>query len=308
MLILKKGYYKKNKLYLHDYHIYIIMNILKREEDQLCINSLKDSLIAEVHSSVKGEVSEFKPVANTIIFINKGTLRITFGLCKVRTIEEGEFFFHPATNKSLIESLSDYTITVLRFHINLIFCDHYPLEDLYKQAENEKMDEIHVLKSNAIVDHYLDSVKIYLNEGIFCSYFYELKQKEFLFILKSFYSKEDLVLFFLPILNNDLVFAQHIHDKLGEIRSVKELANLFNYSYSGFEKRFKKVFGMSANKWLQQERAKRIYHEINCSTKTILEIGYEFGFTSPSHFNDYCKRVFHQTPGKLRKKEVRPLV
>ena len=284
------------------------MNVLRKGDDGLCLHPEKAKSIVEVYSSVKGEVAEFVPVANTIMFVNKGTLRLTFGICKVLTISEGEFFFHPFVNKSLMESLADYTVTVLRFHINLVFCDHYPLEELNELAGEQKLKEIHVLKTNKIIEHYLDSLKIYFEEGILCSYFYELKQRELLYMLRAFYQKEDLVKFFLPVLNNDLDFANQIYEKIDQVRSVKEMAKAFNYSYSGFEKKFKKIFGVPANKWLQQERAKRIYHEINCSTKTILEIGYKFGFLSPSHFNDYCKRVFDQTPGKLRKKEIKPLI
>jgi AraC-like DNA-binding protein len=83
------------------------------------------------------------------------------------------------------------------------------------------------------------------------------------------------------------------------------LAKKVNYSISGFEKRFKRVFDMSPYQWIQAQRAQAIYHEIHCSSKTFAELGYDFGFSSPSHFSNFCKQMFKETPGRLRKKNNR---
>ncbi|MDR1758248.1 MAG: helix-turn-helix domain-containing protein [Bacteroidales bacterium] len=283
------------------------MDKLKKESVALCKQSIGDAPI-EIQSSKKGEIFEFKPSSNIVVFVNEGSLQITFGMFEPKVISSGEFFFHPLTNKSMIEVLTDCKATIFRFPWDVVFCEHYPMEELYSLTRNTRIDEVFVLHSNDVIKHYMNTILFYHDAGILCSYFYEAKQKEFLYLLKAFFDTEQLSHFFLPILNNDLAFANQIYQNLSNVRFVKDMVVFFNYSYSGFEKRFRRIFGMSANKWLQQERAKKIYHEINCSTKTILEIGYEFGFTSPSHFNDYCKRMFKQTPGRLRKRGIRAMV
>jgi AraC-like DNA-binding protein len=61
---------------------------------------------------------------------------------------------------------------------------------------------------------------------------------------------------------------------------------------------------MSPSQWMQVQKSRVIYHEINCSDKTFAELGYEFGFSSPSHFNNFCKKMFKCAPGTIRKKNA----
>ena len=77
-----------------------------------------------------------------------------------------------------------------------------------------------------------------------------------------------------------------------------------HYSLSGFQKRFKKVFGVSAYHWMKDVRSKSIYHQINSTEKSFKEISDEYGFSSPSHFNDFCKVHFGTTPGRIRRKKA----
>lgn len=277
------------------------MNIACTDPHHSCYHYNKDYPLLEMYSSLKGETYEYDPVDHVIMFVLKGKIRVTLGLYDVCIVEAGNFMFHPGNNKSIMESLEDYTVLIMRFHINMAFCSHFPLEALCEKPEMDAQHEIEILPLNDILESYVYNVNLMFEKGSFCSYYHDLKLKELLYILRTCFSEQQLVRFFYSILNNDLEFAGKIYKNLNKIRTVKELVDLFNYSYSGFEKRFKKIFGVSAYKWLQAERAKMIYHEINCSTKTILMIGYEFGFNSPSHFNDYCKRMFKQTPGQLRK-------
>jgi AraC-like DNA-binding protein len=113
---------------------------------------------------------------------------------------------------------------------------------------------------------------------------------------------KDLRAFFSAILSDDLKFSLHIMREYHPALTVGDLAKKMNYSLTGFEKRFKKVFDMPPSKWMQTQRAQAIYHEINCSDKTIAELGYEFGFSSPSHFNNFCRKIFKESLGNIRKR------
>jgi AraC-like DNA-binding protein len=53
---------------------------------------------------------------------------------------------------------------------------------------------------------------------------------------------------------------------------------------------------------MQEQRAKKIYHEIICTKKTFTELAMEFEFSSPAHFNDFCKQYFGDAPGRMRRK------
>lgn len=266
-----------------------------------CYHYNKDYPLIEVYSSKQGEVSRYHPKDHVIMFVKEGQLKISLNMYEDRILEKDTFFFHPGNVKSLMESLADYTIVILRFQLNLSLCAQLPLEAIYEESGQIEQKELCALPVTKGVKPYINGLIDYFENGNYCSYFHELKLKEFLFLLMITYSKKELQGLFHSILNKDLEFAQIIYQKLPNVKTVKDLVAIFNYSYSGFEKRFRKVFGISPYKWLQNERTKAIYHEITCTTKTIVAIGYEFGFSSPSHFNDYCKRMFNETPGNLRK-------
>jgi AraC-like DNA-binding protein len=52
---------------------------------------------------------------------------------------------------------------------------------------------------------------------------------------------------------------------------------------------------------MQEQKAKKIYREVTCTKRTFTEIAFEYDFSSPAHFNDFCKQYFQNTPGGLRK-------
>lgn len=285
----------------HHFNKLITMETICATPQETCYHYNKDNPLIEVHSSVKGEISEYLPTDHVIMFIVKGQLKLSLNMYDESILEENTFFFHPGNVKSLMESLTDYTLIILRFRLNMDLCAQFPLQQLCDEAKQPEQKQLCALPVTELIQPYMDGLQKLFEDDNYCAYFHELKLKEFLFLLKISYSQEELQRLFHPILNKDLEFAAKIYSNLHKVKTVKDLIEIFNYSYSGFEKRFKKIFGVSAYKWLQNERAKAIYHEITCTTKTIVTIGYEFGFSSPSHFNDYCRRMFNDTPGNLRK-------
>jgi AraC-like DNA-binding protein len=145
-------------------------------------------------------------------------------------------------------------------------------------------------------------------DGLTSVEFCQLKQKELLYYFGLYYSKEELYDFFYSILSTDIAFSRLIYKNLEKIHNIEEFATLMNYSISGFKKRFHKVFGMPAYRWLSHERANKIFHAITCSRETFTQISYDFGFSSPSHLNNFCKKMFGATPGEIRaQKEVVPV-
>ena len=75
-----------------------------------------------------------------------------------------------------------------------------------------------------------------------------------------------------------------------------------NYTVSGFEKRFKRVFGVSPYKWMNNQKAKMIFQQVRTTDLTLKEISANFGFTSLSRFNDFCKTNLGKPPGDIREK------
>lgn len=80
-------------------------------------------------------------------------------------------------------------------------------------------------------------------------------------------------------------FSDFIYQNYREVKSISELASLSCYSRSGFEKRFRKIFGVPASHWITLRKAADIYHEIRRSRKSIKQICFDYSFSSYVSFS-----------------------
>lgn len=244
---------------------------------------------------------------NKIIIIRSGHITYSFGSHLNQILTTGNMIIIPAGFRFTSKALDATDILIFRIRTHVELCERFALEQLLAEKdENEKFDKVGVLNSNKVVTQYVENLIDHITAGLRCFYFYEIKIKELLFLLRGYYPKKELLHFFYPLLSNDLSFSNFILQNYHQVRTVKELAELTNYSLSGFEKHFKKVFGVSASQWMRNQRAKIVYHDINNGNKTFKEISYHHGFTSPAHFNDFCKLHFGATPGQIRKRKFHP--
>ncbi|MCD8264150.1 MAG: helix-turn-helix transcriptional regulator [Tannerellaceae bacterium] len=83
-------------------------------------------------------------------------------------------------------------------------------------------------------------------------------------------------------------------------KNAKELAELASYTETAFNKKFKKVFGTTPYKWLNERKSTKIMYEITNTDKPLKQIAEEYDFNSQQQFNDYCIRNLKQTPGNIR--------
>ena len=246
---------------------------------------------------------------NVVFFILEGSLSVSFGKIVDKTVNAGDIFLLPAYMEITEVAKTKARVFLFNLPVTFSFCDHFSLEMLYHESKELKKEQIttHILKTNERVDAYINSFLPCWEDGLRCNFFLELKIKEFFFLLRAYTPREDLVAFFTPILSDDMEFYNLILNKSQSVKTAKELARLANYSLTGFEKKFKKVFGTSAHKWMKKQLAANIYHEIRCTTKTFMEISDAFGFSSSAHFSNFCKSVFGLTPKAIRKGETKEL-
>lgn len=278
------------------------MELQCAREQTNCYNYNKENPLIEIIDKTEGDVMDLYMSKNCIVFLLKGEISFSSGKISNKTIKNDEMFVHPYRHKGILEIRKSSTLIIMNLNVDFSFCVHFPVESLY--GKNLNANDIYPRKFNPVLKQYISSLAEYIRDGLYCTYFFELKIKEFLFLVRTYFSEKDLQLFFMPILNSDMEFSKQVFEGFKKVKTVKELAELMHYSLSGFEKRFKRVFDMPASKWIEQEKGKEIYHEITCSKRTIMEIGYNFGY-SPSHFNNYCKRIFGETPKKLRNKTLK---
>jgi AraC-like DNA-binding protein len=237
---------------------------------------------------------------NRILFLLKGKINFVYGDISI-ILEKDSFMLLSNSYIYDITVVEDASFVFINLHLSINFCDHYPLGTLFKSLKNQKTIPIFSpLKFNNVLSIFIKNIASILADGLRCTYLLEKKQQEMLYYLRAYYPKDELALFFAPMYNYDVKFAELIYKHYESAKTIENLANISNYSISGFKKRFVKVFGMPPHQWIEKEKAKKIYHEINCTTDSFKEISTKYDFVSPSHFDKFCKKMYNMSPGALR--------
>jgi AraC-like DNA-binding protein len=277
------------------------MDVLYVEEHLSCYhyNSMADPT-ARYTEFLPQDEKQHVSAKNNICFVMKGTLAVSFGKILNKKVTAGDFFLLPAYTEILTKAKTTASIFSIDLPLHFSFCEHLSLDKLATEAGKRKTDKKPFLKANAHINAFLDSFFPSWQKGMRCNFYLDLKIKEFFFILRSCIHKKELVAFLAPLLSNDMEFYRMVLEKYPTIKTAKELAEATNYSVPGFDKKFKRIFGMSAHKWMTKQLADNIYHEIKCTTKSFTHISSSFGFSSPAHFSSFCKSTFHSTPKTIR--------
>lgn len=268
----------------------------------------------------KGQEWSIEVLYNKLVFITEGDVSISYKDVPDDALTKGNIALFPIGHKIDFYAKKDTSITIFRLLHKIDFCEHFSHKQLsYKEIlkdilsdpscpekTNQQSDAECIsdtcLKMNEFLWSYLDNLNKYIAGGMKCSGFFELKLKELFFLLQAYYTKTKLRLFFKPFIFCDQEFTSIVMSNMNKVKTVKELALLTNYSISGFEKRFRRVFQTSAGSWIKKQRSINIYHEISSGEVPFKHISFKNGFSSLSHFNNYCKLHFGLTPGEIRKK------
>jgi AraC-like DNA-binding protein len=249
----------------------------------------------------KGQKKSIQINSHSIFIIQSGSGNVSFGEYVNQPIKGGDIILFPLDAQAQFDVKDKISAIVYKLAPGFHFCDHFSLESLYHQGYKPATKHLQILKVNERIKMYLDALIPCLGDGLRCIYFLELKTKELFFLLRAYNTKDMLAAFFSPILTEDMDFYNFVLDNYQSIKTVKELALLADYSLTGFEKRFKRIFGMSAHQWMKNQLSSKLYHDISCGRKTFTELTTIYGFSSSAHLSNYCKVVFGKTPSTIRK-------
>lgn len=278
-------------------------------EHAACVNyegvntSSNKKPIIEVTEFLKGRIREKTLSESKIILIMKGKFSISYEKHIDKTVKEGKMLLLPSNSKYIARAEEDASILIFSLRNKIELCDRVGLEQLYNKYKMPK-ESFNPLDMKEEIIYFTKGLRHCVLDGLRCRYYLELKMKEFFFLMRAYYTKEELARFFNPLLSNDTSFSEFVYNNYNKVKTVQDLAALSNYSHSGFIKRFKKAFGVPAYQWMKQQKASRILHEIHCTEKTLKEICDEHDFSSLSQFNDFCKSNFGYPPSQIRKNKT----
>ena len=260
------------------------------------------SLITEMNLESEEEM-RIESALSQVIFIREGGAICRLDTGREQEVETGNFFFLAAGYVLNIQAMEDAHIICLSIPEDSLSCQDHFFRKLDGSRDEGLSIRLHCLAANDIINTYIRSLGIYhYNVGAGAE-FIHAKIVELFYILQFFYPEKDLGDFFRSYLTEDNRFKEQVRLHYRKARTVQELASLLYYSYSGFNKRFKKAFGVSAYSWMQRQRARMVYHELDKGCKSLKEICADHGFVSLSHFNEFCHKELGDSPSVIRKKE-----
>jgi AraC family transcriptional regulator len=92
----------------------------------------------------------------------------------------------------------------------------------------------------------------------------------------------------------------YVRERFAEDISVEALAELVELSPFHFSRVFKQATGMSPLQFVTRERITRAQQLIRETSRSLIEIALEVGYTSPSYFTKVFRRVTGVTPTEFR--------
>ncbi len=242
--------------------------------------------------------------SNTLFFILGGGIAINIARYTNVTVNAGEFIFAENGNEVLIKATDDTTIVWACMKDQMSLCNEYSFKDLvnyYNEHKRQLGKETApcILPINHIIRQELECTCETINRGMLCVQYQKLKINILLMLLRAFYSKDDLVRLFRPVLNEDNEFKHAVHAAYNDQINVQELMTALDLSESTFNRKFTKVFGMTAGKYITRRKKDHVLRALLRTDLSVKEISEKFKFT-PGYIVKFSKTHFGKTPTELR--------
>jgi AraC-like DNA-binding protein len=256
------------------------------------------SLIEEI-KMVAGCHIEDTLVDHKIFFVLEGRCHLSFRDGSEHILCQGEML---ALSKGMsfktympMDTLFISFILQTRFNPH----DHFSVSSKSDAPGKQRFTSLQI---NPVVRYFIEVMRIYPAEETGYHNYIDLKYKEFICILKNYYSPEEVANFFKQFGVRDCSFSDFVMENYSRVKNVKQLAALSSYSLSAFKRHFYTNFRQSPYQWMKKQKAISIYHDIRNSDMNFSEICDQYNFSALSQFTAFCKAHFGETPSELRKK------
>ncbi len=239
-----------------------------------------------------------------LIFLLEGEAKISTGSYR-NHFYKNDFCLLPATQKVSIDSLTETILLQFVFDMQS-FQIHSCL--FMQKAKDEKKKHNFCFKPLQITETlllFLSLQKHYISKQLSSKSLEILKQQELLFILQQSYTRKELYHFFYPLQSYTLDFKEVVLQNYKNAKTINELAEMMGYNIRMFQRKFQQYFSTSPYQWLQNQKAKQIYYRIMEGKEKLSDLTKEYEFSSPAHFNKFCKLHFNMTPSEMRKKRTK---
>lgn len=234
------------------------VKLLYIEEHQGCNHYIKENNVGFKRVSLTKDESMRISLGKefVVMFVTKGSLKVRHGAEKIQKVATKEICLLSNFRDYQLKASSDTEMTCLYFDRPHSRCDLLSFEKMIKQVDKTDGRLARVLSMKKPVNDFVVQMQYYIDNKMFCRHLHDIKESEFIFLMRSFYSKEEIRQFFAPVviaLNdfNNLVRANYLKAK-----NVNELAGMCFMTPKTFTRRFKDEFGDTPKQWMIREKSK----------------------------------------------------
>lgn len=199
----------------------------------------------------------------SVIFMMKGRIKITDSSNESLTVKANEMCSFLSYNEYRVEVLKDAKFIICFFEKPKILCDQFSISKLATYY-TQKNKTIRNLQMVAPIKAFVKNMEFYLVNKMYCRHLHDIKESEWLFLMRGFYPKEEAANFLGPVIETLNTFKNIVKSNYMNVSTVTELAEICNMSTKTFSRRFQKEFNETPKQWMLKEQAK-----LNCVAKRV---------------------------------------
>lgn len=235
---------------------------------------------------------------NMLVFLTKGTISISIDKSKSVYITKPCLFLLPELSNVNINILSNSSLIILCFKEFVPMCGNNSFAEL-SLFKPSFTPSIRSLPLQPPFVTFLKTIEDVLNLGASCPNYHRIKEKELFFLLSMYYTQSDLALLLEPLICDDFKLKSFVYKNHQSVNTVNELVEKSGVSRTLFFEQFKKAFGVSVKQWMLRKKAEQISERLSEPDVILKEVMLDFGFSSASQFNRFCRVYLGDTPSNI---------
>lgn len=282
------------------------MTLLCKNEHISCTNYAEEfNKVFTLMEIPEGHTVERRFLNTTfLVILLQGDIEIRYEIDKYFTPQLGYMFLLPKNKQITTFARKATTLLLCSFTNDLKLYSRFSIQQLSHFISESTCQNPYCLKLDIRLQSFFSLLVDCLKEGLGCIHYHQIKRDELFLYLRAGYTKEELALFFYPVLGQNLEFKDFVLMNSRKIFDVKNFALQANMSLSTFNRRFKETFNETAKNWLLLRKQEFVKRDIALSNLSFSEIAEKYKFSSTSYLDTFCKKYFGKTPKEIRKEAV----
>lgn len=238
---------------------------------------------------------------NCLVCNLSGEMEYHYGACcKELPFCEKSMLFMSVHSNCMLKAKTDVELLIIGFGELFNLCDKFTFQSLVPIQELLKY-EFEPLDIRNPLDDFLVLMETYLEDGFEVKNLFKEKLKELFILFRAYYSKEELAMFFYPLVAKSVDFKVAALTNFSYNLNLEEWAEACHYNKRAFQRYFREIFGVAPEQWVAMEKAKQIRYYLSVTGIGLKEIAERLCFDSAVHLNKFCKTWFGMSPTDLKK-------